>query len=167
MEDYNSISRNPANRVVLVFSVVLVVAYGYWELHFPSVPYCGSEPRFDEISRIALIVGWLVYINAFRAQRAPFAAKQSFLGAFSGGGAILIALVGLITIEWATSNGLGLSVSHLIGASLAMLPVTLISGLYSAFAPNEEIAIGQGISCFAFQILFHFLMAFLFTPCTY
>jgi hypothetical protein len=158
MEDRASIFKHPGNFVVVVFSAVFAVVYGYWELHFPSAHPCGSNPIWGELSRIALVVGWLVYINAFRARRGRFAAKYAFVGAFSGGGAIMAAFIGLDAIEWVTSNSLGVPASGLLKAPLMMFPVVLISGLYSAFSPNSAVAVGQGISCFALQILLYFLV---------
>jgi hypothetical protein len=158
MEDRASIFTHPGNFVVVAFSAVFAIVYGYWELYFPSGPTCGSNPIWGELRRTALVVGWLVYINAFRARRGPFASKHAFVGAFSGGGAIMAALIGLAAIEWVTSNSLGLPASGLLKAPLMMLPVVLISGLYSAFASNNAVAVGQGISCFAFQLLLYFLI---------
>ena len=134
---------HPGNFVVVTFSVVFAIAYGYWELNFPSATACRSSPFLGELSRIALVVGWLVYINAIRARRGPFAAKHAFVGAFSGGGGILAALLGLAAIAWVTSNSLGLPATGLLRASFMMVPVVLISGLYSAFAPNKAVAVGQ------------------------
>ena len=150
--------KRPGNLVAVAFSAVFAITYGYWELHFPSVTACGLSPIWGELSRIALVVGWLVYINAIRARRGPFAAKHAFVGAFWGGGGILAALLGLAAINWVTSNSLGLPATGLLRVSFMMVPVVLISGLYSAFAPNKEVAVGQGISCFAFQILLYFLV---------
>jgi hypothetical protein len=104
-----------------------------------------------------LVVGWLANISLFRTQQGSFKLRQFFHGAFSGGGAVVIAMIVLAAIEWMGSNSLGLTTFGLLRTSFLSIPVVLISGLYSAFATNVDVATGQGITWLAYQILFYFL----------
>lgn len=140
------------NPALVVFSTMFVVAYGVWELRSPSSSGCGYDLVWLSIARVGLVSGWMAYINLIRARREHFRLKHFLHGAFSGGGAFLIAVVLLVLIEWVGHQILGLGAARLPHVALVSLPVVMISGLYSAFATNVEIAIGQGITCMALQL---------------
>ena len=69
----------------------------------------------------------------------------------------MIAVVLLMLIELVSQNILGLDATNLLHIALISFPLVIISGLYSAFAANVEVAIGQGITCLALQLALLFM----------
>ena len=166
MNEQSTEFRFQLNPSLIIFSIAAIFAYGLWEFQVPSHRYCGEDSRVCELLGVAVFVGWIAYINLVRARRSRFQMKYFLRGAFSGGVVPILVVVLLLVLESFAYGRLNIELGQFVNLFQMLSPVVLISGFYSVFASSGAVAIGQGISCLAFQLALQFFVSLPYM-CTY